>query len=102
MNRSSQAFDANGAVHQGDLQFEAAPVWQPDVEDDAARRIGLDRGLVIGLLAGFRNLGLVMAAIGSTLPPLAWFFFALVQFPIYLLPALLKPLASRLHRPPAH
>ncbi|MSO67616.1 MAG: Na+-dependent transporter [Pseudolabrys sp.] len=58
-------------------------------------RTGLDRGLVIGLLAGFRNIGLVMAALGSTLPDLAWFYFAMAQFPIYLLPVLLKPLASR-------
>ncbi len=61
-------------------------------------RAGIDRGLVIGLLAAFRNLGVVMAAIGTTLPDLAWFYFAMVQFPIYLLPALLKPLAKRLQR----
>ena len=58
-------------------------------------RAGLDQGLVIGLLAGFRNLGVVMAALGTSLPELAWFYFALVQFPIYLFPALLKPLARR-------
>jgi len=61
-------------------------------------RAGIDRGLVIGMLAAFRNLGVVMAAIGTTLPDLAWFYFAMVQFPIYLLPALLKPLAKRLQR----
>ena len=59
-------------------------------------RTGLDRGLVIGLLAAFRNIGLVMAALGSSLPDLAWFYFAMVQFPIYLLPAILQPLARRL------
>ncbi len=58
-------------------------------------RAGIDRGLVIGLLAAFRNIGVVMAALGSTLPDLAWFYFAMVQFPIFLLPALLKPLAQR-------
>jgi hypothetical protein len=58
-------------------------------------RAGLDRGMVIGLLAGFRNLGVVMAALGSSLPELAWFYFALAQFPIYLFPALLKPLTKR-------
>ncbi|MDP1910712.1 MAG: Na+-dependent transporter [Hyphomicrobium sp.] len=58
-------------------------------------RAGLDHGLVIGLLAGFRNLGVVMAALGTSLPELAWFYFAMVQFPIYLFPALLKPLARR-------
>jgi hypothetical protein len=58
-------------------------------------RAGLDHSLVIGLLAGFRNIGVVMAALGSTLPDLAWFYFAMSQFPIYLLPAILKPLATR-------
>lgn len=60
------------------------------------RRAGGDLGLVIGLLAGFRNLGVIMAAIGTGLPDLAWFYFALAQFPIYLFPALLKPVTRRL------
>lgn len=59
-------------------------------------RAGIDRSLAFGLLAAFRNLGVVMAALGATLPDTAWFFFALVQFPIYTFPALLKPLARRL------
>jgi hypothetical protein len=59
-------------------------------------RAGADRGLVIGLLSAFRNIGVIMAALGATLPDLAWFYFAMAQFPIYLLPALLKPLAKRL------
>jgi len=29
------------------------------------------------------------------LPDTAWFYFAVVQFPIFLLPALLKPLVPR-------
>jgi hypothetical protein len=37
-----------------------------------------------------------MAAIGTTLPPVAWFYFAVVQFPIYIFPALLRPLARRM------
>lgn len=61
-------------------------------------RSGLDRGLVIGLLAAFRNVGVIMAALGTSLPDLAWFYFAMVQFPIFLLPHLLKPLARRLQR----
>ncbi len=59
-------------------------------------RAGFDRGVVIGLLAAFRNIGLVMATLGSTLPDIAWFFFAMVQFPIFLLPAVLHPLARRM------
>lgn len=59
-------------------------------------RAGARDGMVVGLLSSFRNLGLIMAAVGSTLPELSWLFFALVQFPIYLFPALLKPIADRL------
>lgn len=65
-------------------------------------RSGLDRALVIGLLNGFRNIGLVMATLGASLPEMAWFYFAMSQFPIYIFPALLKPLANRLRpaKPP--
>ena len=59
-------------------------------------RAGFDRGLVVGLLAAFRNIGVVMAVLGSTLPDVAWFYFALVQFPIFLFPQALQPLARRL------
>jgi hypothetical protein len=61
-------------------------------------RAGLDRGLIVGMLAAFRNIGVIMAAVGASLPDLAWFYFAMVQFPIYLLPMLLKPLAKRLQQ----
>ncbi len=50
----------------------------------------------IGLIAGNRNIGLMLAATGFAVPDLAWLYFALAQFPIYLLPHLLKPLARRL------
>ena len=59
-------------------------------------RAGFDRGLVIGLLSGFRNIGLVMATLGASLPDLAWFYFAMAQVPIYLMPVILRPLARRL------
>lgn len=58
-------------------------------------RAGTDHGLVIGFLSASRNIGLVMAVIGSALPDLAWFYFALAQFPIFLMPAILQPLARR-------
>lgn len=61
-------------------------------------RAGAESGLVIGLLAGFRNVGLVMAAIGASLPDIAWHYFAMVQIPIYLFPMLLAPLARRFTR----
>ncbi len=61
-------------------------------------RAGAARGLVIGMLAGFRNIGLVMAIVGPALPDIAWFYFAMAQIPIYLLPMLLTPLARRFAR----
>ena len=57
---------------------------------------GRQRAFAIGLLAGNRNMGLMMTATGFAVPELAWLYFGLAQFPIYLLPALLKPLARRL------
>jgi BASS family bile acid:Na+ symporter len=59
-------------------------------------RAGRARALAIGLIAGNRNVGLMMAATGFLVPDVAWLYFALAQFPIYLLPHLLKPLARRL------
>lgn len=40
---------------------------------------------------GTRNMGLMVAAFGGTLPELTWLWFAVGQFPIYMLPMLLKP-----------
>jgi BASS family bile acid:Na+ symporter len=58
----------------------------------------MERLMVFLVLSGFTNLGLVFAELGASLPETAWFYFALAQFPIYLLPALLKPLARRFPR----
>ncbi|HEY7232083.1 MAG TPA: Na+-dependent transporter [Pseudolabrys sp.] len=59
-------------------------------------RVGHARALAIGLIAGNRNIGLMLAATGFVVPDLAWLYFALAQFPIYLLPHLLKPLTRRI------
>jgi BASS family bile acid:Na+ symporter len=59
-------------------------------------RVGRGRALAIGLLAGNRNMGVMLTAIGFAVPDIAWLYFALGQLPIYLLPHLLKPLARRL------
>jgi hypothetical protein len=56
---------------------------------------GWERAFVLGLMASQRNMGLMLAATGGALPDLAWLYFALCQFPIYLSPQLLKPLARR-------
>jgi BASS family bile acid:Na+ symporter len=59
-------------------------------------RVGWDRAFVVGLACGHRNLGLMLAATGGFVPDLTWLYFGLAQFPIYLVPHLLKPAARRL------
>ncbi len=61
-------------------------------------RVGRARAFAIGLIAGNRNIGLMLAATGFVVPDVAWLYFAVAQFPIYLLPHLLKPLARRLQQ----
>ncbi len=55
---------------------------------------GQQTAFIAGYGTGNRNLGLMVAALGGTLPELAWLFFAFAQFPIYLLPWLLTPVAT--------
>jgi BASS family bile acid:Na+ symporter len=57
---------------------------------------GRERAFALGLAAGNRNMGLMLAATGGVLPDVTWLYFALAQFPIYLLPQLLLPLARRI------
>ncbi|MCB2226324.1 MAG: hypothetical protein KQH53_06555 [Desulfarculaceae bacterium] len=59
---------------------------------------GRDRALALGLMSAQRNLGLMLAATGGALPELTWLYFALAQFPIYLTPQMLLPLARKLTR----
>jgi hypothetical protein len=61
-------------------------------------RVGPARAFALGLMASQRNMGLMVAATSRDLPELVWIYFALCQFPIYLLPQLLKPLARRVTR----
>lgn len=57
---------------------------------------GRKRALSIGLMVSQRNMALMLAATGSTLPDLAWLYFAFAQFPIFLSPQLLSPLIRHL------
>lgn len=59
-------------------------------------RLGAGQALALGLAAGNRNMGLMLAAAGTAVPDLTWLYFAVAQFPIYLTPAMLKPLARRI------
>jgi len=57
-------------------------VFAPATREDA---------YAIAHTCGTRNMGLMVAAFGGTIPELTWLWFALGQFPIYMLPMLLKP-----------
>jgi hypothetical protein len=57
---------------------------------------GRERALALGFMTSQRNMGLMLAATGGALPDLTWLYFALSQFPIYLSPHLLEPLARRI------
>jgi BASS family bile acid:Na+ symporter len=52
--------------------------------------------LTVGLVGGNNNMAVVWANLGSAATPELTLFFAMVQLPIYLLPAALKPLYRRL------
>jgi BASS family bile acid:Na+ symporter len=60
-------------------------------------RAGLRTAFALGLMSSQRNMGLMLAAAGTTVPDLTWLYFALAQFPIYMMPAMLKPLARRIN-----
>jgi BASS family bile acid:Na+ symporter len=47
-------------------------------------------------MASQRNMGLMLAASGGALPELAWLYFALSQFPMYLSPQILKPIVHKI------
>lgn len=50
----------------------------------------------LGFSAGGRNIALVIGALGANVPDDTWLFFAVLQFPIYFLPAMLKPVYERI------
>jgi predicted Na+-dependent transporter len=58
-------------------------------------RAGRTAALTLALSAGLRNLGVMVAGAGGGVPALTWLYIAMVQFPVYLLPYLLKPLLGR-------
>jgi BASS family bile acid:Na+ symporter len=53
---------------------------------------------MVGYGAGQRNMGMIVAALGAGVPPSTFLFFALAQFPIYLMPWLLSGFAGRIRR----
>lgn len=62
------------------------------------RRLPASERFMIGYGTGQRNMGLLVAALGAGVSPTTFLFFALAQFPIYLLPWLLGGVAARIRR----
>ena len=60
-------------------------------------RAGRSAALALGFAVGSRNMGLMLAAAGGAVPEITWLYFAVAQFPVYLLPTLLMPLARRIN-----
>ena len=60
------------------------------------RRAGVVPSLSVAVMASHRNMGLLFAAAEGALPGIAWTYFALAQFPIFLAPLMLPPLLRRL------
>jgi len=60
-------------------------------------RAGPSQALALAFSGGFRNMGIMLAAAGGFVPDMTWLYFAMAQFPIYLLPQILKPLARRIN-----
>jgi BASS family bile acid:Na+ symporter len=61
-------------------------------------RFPVSERFMIGYGTGQRNMGLLVAALGAGVPPTTYLFFAIAQFPIYLLPWLLRGIAARIRR----
>ena len=55
--------------------------------------------LMFGYASGQRNMGLLIVTLGAGVPETTFLFFALAQFPIYLMPQLLRSIAPRLMPP---
>lgn len=64
----------------------------------ALRTLPASERFMIGYGTGQRNMGLLVAALGTGVPQTTFLFFALAQFPIYLMPWLLRGVAARIRR----
>jgi bile acid:Na+ symporter, BASS family len=60
-----------------------------------ARPFGPNDNFTLSIGIGLRNIGLLVAAFGPSLPKESFLYFSLSQFPTYLAPILLAPFAKR-------
>jgi hypothetical protein len=85
--RSSALLALAFALNLGLLAVTAGLFW---------RAAGPRRAMTIGFAAGNRNMALAISALAGHVDPDTWLFFALVQFPIYITPVMLKPVTTRI------
>jgi BASS family bile acid:Na+ symporter len=58
-------------------------------------RAGRSAALTLAVSAGLRNMGLMVAAAAGLVPDLTWLYVAIMQFPVYLLPHVVKRRLAR-------
>ncbi|MDA7947910.1 MAG: Na+-dependent transporter [Hyphomicrobiaceae bacterium] len=56
-------------------------------------RTGRKNAFAIAMMTSQRNMGLMLAGTGGVVPDMTWLYIAVGQFPIYLSPQLLQPVA---------
>lgn len=61
-------------------------------------KAGSKRAFAVGMMTSQRNMGLMLAATGGVLPDITWLYIAVGQFPIYLSPQILQPIARRINQ----
>jgi predicted Na+-dependent transporter len=74
----------------------AASLGMQGVTTLAFLRLGRLDALTAGLVAGNRNIAIVWANLGSAAPPEIGLYVAVIQLPIFILPAVLRPVYRRL------
>jgi len=78
---------ALGFVANGGLQVFGSLVFRPLLKRER---------YTLGFVTGSRNMGLILAVLPASVDSDIVLYFAMAQFPIYVLPALLRPLYGRL------
>lgn len=58
-------------------------------------KLGWKDALTLGFVGGNKNMGLILAVLPAGIDPDIVLYFALAQFPMYVYPALLKPLVQK-------
>lgn len=61
-------------------------------------QIGRNAVLSISFVSGTRNLAMILAVLPENVDPDIPLFFAVGQFPIYIMPMVLRPIINRLHK----